>query len=295
MARRILISATLLAAVAAAGYFTWAHSRLEEPATSVPQNVHSGARDTSPSASESQATNAEVRSSGPITVLAFEELKSRAKAGDAVAQRQLAQTYDACFMVNMSPENYLSDYETRAKYVGDSAEASEMLRVARARAEECRNVDGGAPIPLELIKGWYAQASENGDLASKATSISLSAKKPDKATSNNLWEGVTQSGDPAAAFSLGELAAGLGLIASDDQPEDLLSGVTSGYAWMVIACRNGYDCSPNSRLMQNMCLNTGRCAGEDFEQFVRSSVITSSDSQVLDKKIERISGFLKAP
>lgn len=295
MAKRLIVAAVLLGAAATAGYFTWNDSRVVESTPSGIQNSSAAALGIAPSIERSRTTTSDARFSAASTTLAFEDLKSRAKAGDPVAQRQLAQVYDACFMVNMSPENYLPEFEKRAKYMSNSEEASEMLHVARARADECRNVDGGVPIPIELIKGWYAQASKNGDVASDATSLSLAAKRPDMATSKSLLEGVMKSGDPAAAFSMGELVAGLGLVASGDQPEELMSGITSGYAWMIAACRDGYDCAPNSRLMQNMCLSTGRCAGETFEEFVRSSAVTAADSQVLDRKIERISAFLKAP
>ncbi|RRU19773.1 hypothetical protein [Stenotrophomonas sp. 278] len=295
MAKKLIAAAVLLGAAATAGYFSWNNTRVIE-------SLPSGSQESSPSSLGNArpverllTSKADDRFSGASTTFAFEDLKSRAKAGDPVAQRQLAQTYDACFMVNMAPENYLPEYEQRAKYMSSVEDASEMLRVARTRADECRNVDGGAPIPIELIKGWYAQASKNGDVASEATSLSLAANRPDMATSKSLWEGVAHSEDPAAAFSMGELVAGLGLVASGDHPEELMSGLTSGYAWMIAACRNGYDCAPNSRLMQNMCLSTGRCAGETFEEYVRSSAVTAADSQVLDRKIERISAFLKAP
>ena len=101
-------------------------------------------------------------------VEAFEALKQRAEAGDAVAQRLLAQTYADCFFVNIDREAFQSSVEIKKNLLNDDASKRLMEQAASERIAECDAVEGGDPLPLDLSARWFAKAAENGDLAARA-------------------------------------------------------------------------------------------------------------------------------
>jgi len=92
-------------------------------------------------------------------VKAFEDLKQRAKAGDAVAQRLLAETYDGCYFVNIDRENFMDSLDFYRQMISAPAQLSVLEQVAAERFAQCGAVDGGAIVPMQLVTGWYAQAA----------------------------------------------------------------------------------------------------------------------------------------
>ncbi len=218
----------------------------------------------------------------------FEALKERAKAGDAVAQRLLAETYDGCYMVNFDREGFFKDLQVRREMLGDPAHAAVLDQTAQERALRCDAVDGGVIIPLALIRGWYAQAAENGDLAARLMDNALSQKKLDAAESAKLVEEVLASNDAAAVFAIGNTVGSTYRGAPDDPLAALMIGEQSSPAWQVAACRMGYDCAPSSILMGSLCLATNACAGDGYEEFLMKSQRTDADRRDLERRVTEI-------
>lgn len=285
--RRILVFATLVAA-AFAGYVAWTHWRVPpvgapaSPGVTTPLPTDAG-RPHEPSPTIHGAAPDLARKA-----MAFEDLKLRAKRGDPAAQRMLAGIYDACFIVNIRPDAFLSGYERQAESLLEPGQASRMIQVARERAAECRSVDGGAVIPIELVKGWYDQAAKNGDLGAQAMSYAFHQEVLDQAGANHYVQRVVGSNDPAAVFLMGQIAGGPALQAAGEQYSDVVTGPAAGYAWMVVGCRMGYDCGPSSHLMGTLCLQMS-CGEGGFEEYVRSGLRTDEEREDLDRKIDEVS------
>lgn len=114
-------------------------------------------------------TAADVRADGTVArashgrpaevdrVKAFEDLKQRAKAGDAVAQRLLADTYEGCYFVNIDRDKFMGSLDFNKQMIRAPAQLSVLKQVADERFAQCGAVDGGAIVPMQLITGWYAQ------------------------------------------------------------------------------------------------------------------------------------------
>ncbi len=226
---------------------------------------------------------------------AFGDLKARAQSGDAVSQRELAELYERCFAVNIAPENYLPGYEVMARHTPYPEETAEMMRTARSTAALCAKVDGGQIIPIEAIRAWLESAATRGDLAAQARLLLLNGEKPDAAAYTRLMDDVARSKDPAAVFRLGELVAHPTHSSATGRYADLSSDPISGHAWSIVGCRMGYDCSSGSPLMASVCLSGGGCAGENYEAYVRSSLITARDARLLDLRIREVSALLAQP
>lgn len=228
------------------------------------------------------------RSAEAARVKAFEALKAQARAGDALAQRKLAEAYDACFIVNVDRKRFVDGLPMTKQTLHDPAQIRLFEQLAAERLQQCDAVDGGAFIPSDLIRGWYAQAAENGDLAARLMDGAFSRKKLDATSAARLLEDVMGSNDPGAVFAFGNaLGPGYPAIAGDPT-EPLVTGEVANWAWMVAACRMGYDCGPTSAFMGNMCLHVNSCTGEDFEGFVKRGLRDEAERRDLERRVTDI-------
>lgn len=223
-----------------------------------------------------------------VSLKTFEDLKRRAKAGDAVAQRLLADTYESCYIVNFNREHFQGFVDATGGMMTDPAERQGLERVARERVARCDVVDGGAIVPLELIRGWYAQAAENGDLAARLTDNALNHKGVSAAESASLIEAVLGSNDPAAAFAMGSTLGGNFPAGFSGPAEELVTAELASEAWQVAACRMGYDCGPSGRVVETICLEMSDCAGEDLETFVQRQLRDEAQREELGRRVGEI-------
>lgn len=227
-------------------------------------------------------------------VRAFESLKAQARAGDALAQRKLAEAYDACFIVNVDRKRFIDGLPMTKQTLHDPDQIRLFEQLAAERLQQCDAVDGGAIIPSALIRGWYAQAAENGDLAARLMDGAFSQKKLDATSAARLLEDVMGSNDPGAVFAFGN-ALGPGYPATAGDPtEPLVTGAIANWAWMVAACRMGYDCGPTSAFMGNMCLHVNSCTGEDFEGFVKRGLRDEAERRDLERRVTDILRAMEA-
>lgn len=282
-----IITALLALAVA----FTWKHFTKSAP------NAQSTAATIGPPASTTPAQHrtthhrmATASTSAPVVdkAQAFQALKKRAKAGDAVAQRLLAQAYDACFVMNVDRQRIMTGIHQQLRTMTNPEHASTLERLARARAEQCDAVDDGDFVPRELVIGWFAQAAENGDLPAQAMSAAFQHKQYDTASATRLLEDVVASGDPAAVYSLGSVLGGSLADNMGEPYKSLVTGPTASYAWILAGCRMGYDCGPDSTEVGNMCLLSNRCLGESYEQMVFATTQTQQERDELERHIQRV-------
>lgn len=294
LARRWILLIGMLVVLATAGYLAWTRSQASSlsgqartpVATSLPTADARLQREQGPGMQPSAISLAS-------KAMEFEDLKLRAKRGDPVAQRKLAQVYDACFMPNIQPGVFASGYEQQAKLLKDPGQAPRMIQIAHKREAECRNVDGGAIIPRDLIVGWFEQAARNGDLGAQAMSYALNQTVLDQAAADQFIRSVVGSNDPAAVFLLGNTVGGAPLKAVSAEYKEAMSGSNASFAWMVVGCRMGYDCGPSSDLMESACLFMGACGGGDFEEMVRSELKTDEQRDAFEQKVDEVSRLLQ--
>jgi len=224
----------------------------------------------------------------PGRVEAFNDLKRRARAGDAVAQRLLAETYDACYMPNFDRKMFFDELEVKRGLIKNPAQARLLDRTARERALQCDAVDGGVMIPSAQIRGWYAQAAENGDLAARLMDNSMNQKKLGAAESAQLFEEVLASDDPAAIIAMSSATGGNYHLDAGHPLEGLITGEQASWSWMVAACRMGYDCESSGAFMGFWCLQMIACSGDDFESFVKKSLRSDADRRDLERRVTEI-------
>lgn len=247
-----------------------------------------------------QSASSDARADGALThttkgtsaesarVKGFEDLKRRAKAGDAVAQRLLADTYDACFFVNLDREAFIKGLDFNRTTMRDPTHLPFLEQMATERLAKCGAVEGGAIVPMQIIRGWYAQAAENGDLAARLTDNALSQRKVDAAVAAQLLEDVLDSNDPAAVFAMGSTLVNNYTLTPGDAAEGLMTGELASTAWQVAACRMGYECEPTGVIMGNLCLLQNACAGEDYEAYLMRELRSDAQRELLQRRVAEI-------
>lgn len=221
-------------------------------------------------------------------VKTFEDLKQRAKAGDAVAQRLLADTYEGCYFVNIDRDKFMGSLDFNKQMIRAPAQLSVLEQVADERFAQCGAVDGGAIVPMQLITGWYAQAAENGDLAARLTDNAFKRKRLDTAEAAEQLEEVLGSNDPAAVFAMGTTLHSNYPASAGGPAAGLMTGEHAGDAWMVAGCRMGYDCGPSGDLMGTLCLLQNACTGEDFEVYLKRAMMNEAERRELERRVTEI-------
>lgn len=218
-------------------------------------------------------------------VRAFKDLKQRAEAGDAVAQRLLAETYADCSFVNIERDEFLSRVESRKRMLSDEGQMRVLEQAARERIGKCDAVDVADVSRLELAAQWFAKAAESGDLAARVMFRANNLNRQDLAETAQLLEEVLASGDPAAVFMFGGTLREDAPAGKGGPSEPLATGELATQAWMVAACRMGYECGPSGRVMESICLEMSDCAGEDLETYVQRQLRDEAQREELERRV----------
>jgi len=221
----------------------------------------------------------------------YRTLKQRAEAGDAVAQRLVAQVLIDCAHIYDHPLKFspleLSDVPA------DSPE-SMSIDAHRALEQNCAQVEGGVRVTLKDGEHWYRKAAANGDLAARAL-VNMSRHPPFTADeAQRFLEEVIASKDPAAVFAYGNVMGGQVTENLGEGYGPLVSNNAS-LAWMLAGCRMGMDCGPDSPLVANHCLHHAVCGKGDYEQAMKSEIESEADREALDQQIEAILAILETP
>lgn len=231
-----------------------------------------------------------VPSDSQLPPLYFAELKQKAARGDPEAQRELSYIYGECMWYSISPSTYLAHMDQMASMSSESTAYMQALKARRTAL--CSTVDDGAPIPLEAYTLWLDQAARSGDVAAQIRKEARSLEVLSQDRYVELADAALASKDPQALLDLGDLLA----LAPQDiklGPYTEVSGTSyAGYAWGIAACRRGMFCGRGSRVMDGLCLSTGRCNQPDYESFVYFNLAPAGDRKPIEKLVGKINRLL---
>ncbi|WP_253254444.1 hypothetical protein [Xanthomonas arboricola] len=219
----------------------------------------------------------------------FHDTKSRAEAGDAAAQRQLAEIYEQCAMYSVSPKNFAGMLDSYSKIKKENSSRYEEIK--GRFSHYCSEVDGGEVIPLEAIELWYKEAARRGDLIAQLKLAS--GKTMSSEEYQDLVSKAIKSKDPEAIFAVEEMlnnpnaSIELGSYAPDN------SGNYSEFAWALAACEAGAACGAGSYRSDIICINYGICGSSRYEDAVRTKIVPLGQLNLLDKQVERIQTIIK--
>lgn len=200
----------------------------------------------------------------PAEVTNLAEIQRLADAGDARAQRQLAQAYERCFTVAaFGSDKYLANAHGMVNVLKTERERELLLEVAEDRAAECANLDGGQLVPLEAIRGLINLAAQGGDELAQVLSASWSTGEGRDGRISMAWEKALDTGDGRAIRALAgteDSVAFTDRFAGVVDPEDAYS------VMLIVSCRLSSDCGPGGPLMKDLCANAFYCSEDGFEE-----------------------------
>jgi hypothetical protein len=205
--------------------------------------------------------------------LAHEILPS-AKAGDRDAQFFLSRVLERCAMDNKMFFRRRGQTLTLDAALQWAAERKLSIDVVQSTYDHCHEFLEGDASKFGDPTEWLAGATDAGQPLAQATTASkllmknsmvLGAASAGVATEQlslpqvkseadprDLLRAAVASRDPEVLFTIGELQ---GLL----NPANM-NDTTDQYAWWLVACQRGFDCSANGEWMRNCANLDADCA-----------------------------------
>ena len=195
-----------------------------------------------------------------------------AKAGDADAQFYLARLMERC-----SEDNKMYFQHKGATLNVDEAlqyAVKRNLPVERVQTiyERCHEFQNQDLTELGDATDWLAKATESGQPLAQtntATKIFMHDRQANFAAAGgvldpgpsigagmdprDLLRAAVESKDPEVLFDIGSLQGTLTQATPTDEK-------TTRYAWWLVACQRGFDCSTKAEWVINSCNNAPICA-----------------------------------
>lgn len=219
----------------------------------------------------------------------FHDTKNKAESGDPVAQRELAQMYERCFIYSQSSANFFATLESFAK--ADPENAVRYSASAKRFSHYCDSIDNGKQIPLVAHQLWYAEAAKRGDLIAQIKVASAPDSGLNGAAYSSLVAKAFESKDLDAIFALGDMLALAKTSVDLGDYAHPAGGNYSEYAWELAACRAGALCGPGSLRMDAGCMN-GICNASNYESLIKKNFIPPAQLKFLERDVERINLLL---
>ena len=196
-----------------------------------------------------------------------------AKAGNADAQFYLSRLLDRCAEENTMYFQHKGRILTLDEGLQFAVQRHLSIETAQSVYEKCHAFQGSDLSELGNGSDWLRKATASGQPLAQATTASkmlTQEMQQDFAkaggvlnpNAEEVFEGgldprdllrkAVQSKDPEVLFSIGETQALL-------DPSNLDKN-TNRFAWWLIACERGFDCSADADWVKNTCGSDPQCA-----------------------------------
>lgn len=253
-----LPAAVIAVVLVAITVFLWPESGALPAASSVPSAEAAAQQDALPRPPDAVPVEPAVANNPADRVLA---LRRDAAAGDPVAMRDLAELILRCGFGTSHGAGLWSQVDFLAGHM--RTDHVPLLRAAAARRGAlCENIPGDRRAQALQYRQLLQDAAKQGDLLarlrqrSRARDAERETALPDDAAA--LVEDALISDDPRALYEMAYLytlrpgapvQAGIGSSRHDHT------------ALVLLACERGLDCGVGSDYADDICLNSGDCAG----------------------------------
>ena len=211
------------------------------------------------------------------------EIRQAAMDGELIAQRRLSEVYEDCLVLNGAMSRSLSLLTQLAN--GNPRFEATVVGILRDKDRLC--VQAQADLAKHPAAGdfWLHKSAKSGDVVSEMRYFSRSVAKLSHSQIQYFIDKVRVNGDPDAIFELSLLLPKLDGPWPDPTQAPAFAGSVAEQAWVLAACRAGYDCARGSRLMNVICLTMLSCAQPDYERHLAES---SSDPTMRGKRQQQL-------
>ena len=197
------------------------------------------------------------------------EIRQAAMDGDLVAQRRLSEIYEDCRAFEGGMRTGLQLVEQLA--ASDRAAATTVAGIKQEKARLCGQAVADLRKNPAAADYWLHKSAKSGDLVSEMRYFSRTVPKLSHSQHQYFIDKTRESGDPDAIFELSLLLPKLDDRWPDRAQAPAFEGLSVEEAWIMAACRAGYDCARGSRLMTLICLNVFVCNQPDYQRHIASA------------------------
>jgi hypothetical protein len=197
-----------------------------------------------------------------------------AKAGDADAQFYLSRLLERCNDDNRMYFQHKGVTLTLNEGLQYAVQRRLPIEVAQAVYDRCHEFQDHDLTELGSASDWLAKATDAGEpLAQTTTAYKILMQNLQQNFSNaggvpnsgtdapvgggadprELLRAAVESKDPEVLFNIGEFQELL-------DPSNYNDNKTTRFAWWLVACQRGFDCSANAEWVKNSCVNDPQCA-----------------------------------
>ncbi len=223
----------------------------------------------------------------------YVDIRQTAIDGDQVAQRRLSEVYEDCHMLDVSMNRTLLLLSNLAQ--GSPRFEPTVSAILRDRVRLCAQAQADSAKNPALAEYWLHRSAKSGDAVSEMRYFSRSVPKLSHSQYQYFIDKARTSGDPDAIFELSLLLPKLDGQWPDPVQAPAFEGTTAEQAWILAACRAGYDCARGSRLMNLICLSTLSCAQSSFEGFLSESGGDPAQRARRQQQLTLIEGIILSP
>jgi hypothetical protein len=221
------------------------------------------------------------------------DIRQAAIDGDLVAQRRLSEIYEDCRMLGGSMNRTLLLLSKLAQ--GSPRFAPTVAAILHDRGRLCVQAEVDLAKNPTAAEYWLHKSAKSGDPVSEMRYFSRSVPKLSQTQYQYFIDKARVSGDPDMIFELSLLLPKLDGRWPDPVQAPAFEGPTAEQAWVLAACRAGYDCARGSRLMNLICLSTLSCAQPSFEGYLSESGSDPAQSAQRQRQLALIENAILAP
>jgi hypothetical protein len=223
----------------------------------------------------------------------YVEVRQSALDGDLVAQRRLAEIYEDC---NSYDTTLRSSFEMLPQMgATDPADAESVRIIYHDYKRLCPQAKADLRANPGAADYWLHKSARAGELTSEMRYFARTVPKLSQGQFEYFLNRMRESGDPDAIFELSLLLSKLDGQWSDPALAPAFNGPRAQEAWVVAACRAGYDCARGSRLMNVLCLTLFSCKPSHYERYVFDPEGAAAPRQAVEQLVVLIDRRILAP
>lgn len=192
---------------------------------------------------------------------------------DAASLGLRARALQECEPLAASPDHFAKiDTDGPARY-------GENFPIVKRQVETYLKRCGDLAQVMEAgsmdVKAAIEEAAKAGNLWAKAVTFPRSSQARPSSEVDGQLKSFLASRDPDA---IDALAADMTRQRTDSNFSDLAGSPLSTYAWQLVSCELGRDCSASGQLMREACIFGGKCGtAADFHALLKDSVLTADE------------------
>jgi hypothetical protein len=221
------------------------------------------------------------------------EVRQSALDGDLMAQRRLAEIYEDCTSYDTTLR---SSFEILPQMgATNAADGASVKAIYRDYERLCLQAKADLRANPGAADYWLHKSASAGELTAEMRYFARTVPKLSQGQFEYFLGRMRETGDPDAIFELSLLLSKLDGQWSEPALAPAFDGPYAQQAWVVAACRAGYDCARGSRLMNVLCLTMFACGPSHYERYVFDPEGAAAPRQAVEQVVALISRNVLAP